>query len=374
MSALGRSSFLRSALLLCVPLVLLALLVSAAGSPVLERTVLTGLLNLVIVVALVVFCGNSGILSFGHVSFVLLGAYTSGLLTMPLALKLSLFEGPPGFLTWVYEGQWGLVPGLAAAALLCAVVGAVVAVPIARLTGVQAGAATLALFVIVQNVITETESVTRGTSTLIGVPPLTTLTVATVAALGTILVALAYRASPWGMRLRAAREDANAARAAGVHVERERRIAFVLSAAIAGLAGGLYASFLGSFSPTAFALPLTFLTIAMLVVGGMGSVSGAVAGVAFVTAVSELLRRVEVDGLGPIPGGKVPGLTEIVISLIIIATLVLRPQGIVGERELGERRWRSPRRRATDAPSPSSGAAQDPPSSSQILESDRSLT
>jgi len=339
MSPIKHSTLVRTGLALSIPLVLLVVLLDGAGSPVLERTLIVGLLNLMIVLGMSTFIGNSGVVSFGHVSFVLLGAYVSGLLTIPTALKAGLFVDPPGFMDWVYSGQTSFVVGVLAAAGVCAVVGAIVAVPIVRLTGVQAGAATLAVFVIVQNLVAETDSVTRGTSTLIGVPVKTTVFVATAGAVVMVWVALAYKLSTRGLKLRAARDDAAAAQAAGIAVGRERTVAFVLSAAMVGAAGALYGHFLGSFSPTAFALPLTFSTIAMLVIGGMSSVSGATVGVLFVTVVSELLRRVEVNGLGPLAAGKAPGLTEIVISLIIIATLVFRPQGIVGAREIGMPRW-----------------------------------
>jgi branched-chain amino acid transport system permease protein len=335
MTPLNRSTLVRTGITLSVPLVLLVAVLNGVGSAVLDRTVVVGLLSLMIVLGMSTFVGNSGVVSFGHISFVLLGAYVSGLLTIPAALKVALFPDPPGLLDWVYSGETSFAVGVLAAAVVCGLVGAIVSVPIVRLTGVQAGAATLAVFVIVQNLVAETDSVTRGTSTLIGVPVKTTVLVATVAAVVMIWVALAYKLSTRGLRLRAARDDAVAARATGIGVERERTFAFILSAALVGVAGAFYGHFLGSFSPTAFALPVTFLTIAMLVIGGMSSVSGATVGVLFVTVVSDLLRRVEVNGLGPLPPGKTPGLTEIVISLIIIATLVFRPQGIVGARELG---------------------------------------
>ena len=89
--------------------------------------------------------------------------------------------------------------------------------------------------------------------------------------------------------LRASRDDDVAAKASGVRTVRERLIAFVLSAAV-GAGGGLYAEFLGSMTVDEFYLEMTFVTLAMLVVGGIGSLSGAVVGVVVVTFVVEFLR------------------------------------------------------------------------------------
>ena len=106
-----------------------------------------------------------------------------------------------------------------------------------------------------------------------------------------------------------------------------RGVAMVLSAFTVGLAGGVYAHLLGSFAPPTFYLDLTFLTIAMLVIGGLKSLTGSVVGPIVVTILLQLLRSLE--GLV-----QRPGITEVSFAVILIAVMVLRPSGITGGREV----------------------------------------
>jgi branched-chain amino acid transport system permease protein len=151
-----------------------------------------------------------------------------------------------------------------------------------------------------------------------------------------------------GLRLRAAREDEYAARSVGIRVFPERYVAFVLSAFLVGAAGFLYAQFLTSFTADEFFVQLTFLTIAMLVVGGINSLSGAVIGTVVVSVIAELLRRVEqgVD-LGVVSIPDRPGIESVGLALLMLVILIFRPQGITGGREITLGRPRGlPRARA----------------------------
>ena len=127
-----------------------------------------------------------------------------------------------------------------------------------------------------------------------------------------------------------------AAAATGIDVERERLIAFVLSAVIVAMGGVLFAHFLGTMTANTFFLDLTFVTLTMLVVGGMRSLTGACAGVAFVSVVSELFRSIE---RGIEVGGHIieapPGLQEIALAVILLAILIMRPHGLVGRLGAG---------------------------------------
>jgi branched-chain amino acid transport system permease protein len=120
----------------------------------------------------------------------------------------------------------------------------------------------------------------------------------------------------------------------GIHVGVLRGVALVLSAFIVGIAGGVYGQALGSFNPDVFYLDLTFLTLAMLVVGGVNSLSGAVIGTLILTFVAQILRDIE-SSLDR------PGLTEVCFAVILILILILRPSGITGGKEiaLGRPRW-----------------------------------
>jgi branched-chain amino acid transport system permease protein len=165
-----------------------------------------------------------------------------------------------------------------------------------------------------------------------------------------MVVAYLFQRSDLGLRLRASREDEVAARAQGVNVARHRGVAFILSAFCVGVGGALYAQFNGSIYPDAFYLTVTFITIAMLVVGGTRSLAGAVVGAVFLSAVSELLREIESAGqLGPLPLPSRPGTANVALAVIMLVVLLVRPRGLTNGREFP---WPQRRGRTPAAPSP----------------------
>jgi branched-chain amino acid transport system permease protein len=325
-------------LFLCLLVVCLTVLADA-GSEGLRQSATTALVNLVAVVGLYIFVGNSGVLSFGHMSFMAIGAYASALLTIPKQQKSFLLPSLPHFLETAHLStvQAAVVGGLVAAAFAL-----VVAVPLMRLTGLAAGIGTFAVLVIVYVVASNWNAVTRGEETMIGVPLDTTLNAAVIWACLAIISAFLFQESRFGLRLRATREDEPAARAIGIGVFWERTAAFALSAFWMGIAGALYGHLLGSFSPNAFYLTLTFLTFVMLVIGGISSLSGAVIGTIIISVISEVMFRVE-EGMTFVGVHlKAPsGVQQIVLALFLLSVLILRPEGITGGKEITLPRRRS---------------------------------
>jgi branched-chain amino acid transport system permease protein len=307
----------------CALVLGLSLLV-ATGPPALDRTLILTLVQLVIVVGLYAFIGLSGVFSFGHMSFMAVGAYAAGLLTIPAVMKALTLPELPAFLA---GAELAAVPATLVAAAVAAVFAAALAVPLTRLSGLQAGLATVAVLVIVRVVASNWDAVTGGTAGLAGIPTTTTLTVALVWALVAIVVVGLFQESRVGLRLRASRENDVAARSLGIGVRRERAVALALSAAVVGVGGALFAGQQGTVTPDQFYISITFLTIAMLVVGGSGSLAGAVVGPLFVGVALELLRRAE-------SGFERPGLTEVGLGLLLLVTLALRPAGLMGGREM----------------------------------------
>lgn len=322
---------------LWAPLVLIAIVAVvaiAAGhmSGGTQRTVIEALIKLTIVVGMSIFVGNSGVLSFGHIGFLGVGAYCAAWLTIPPDTKASLLPGLPLWLAGMH-----LHPGIATvlSGLSASAVALLFGLPLTRLAGIAAAIGTFAMLIILYAIFSNWTSVTGGQGSLYGLPVFTTLPVAAVFASLTILAAGLYKASAWGFRLQGSREDPVAAKAAGIDIRRERLIAFVLSAFFVGVAGALYADFLTVVVAREFYLDLTFITVAMLVIGGMRSLTGAVAGVAFVTILSELLRRAEhgVD-LGFVTIGGRLGLQEVGLAVMMLLVLIFRPRGLTGGREI----------------------------------------
>jgi branched-chain amino acid transport system permease protein len=154
--------------------------------------------------------------------------------------------------------------------------------------------------------------------------------------MGVVAMAAAYifQESRFGLALRASREDVVSAKASGINVFGVRLLALVISAFFKSIAGVLYGHYLGTISVDVFWLDTTFITLAMLVVGGSRSLAGAVVGVLSMTALTEILRRVEGGfTIGSISISAPDGLQQIALALVMILILVFRPQGLMGGRK-----------------------------------------
>jgi branched-chain amino acid transport system permease protein len=306
-------------------------LLSFLGTEALERKATFMLINLVFVLGLYAFVGNSGVLSFGHAAFMAVGAYTFAFMTARVQVKNTLLPDAPQFLR---DADLPTILAILLAAALPAILALILSPPLMRLSGLPAGIATLAVLFAVGVVVGRWESLTGGQKSFSTIRRDTDIYSALVWGLIVMAIVFLYQQSRFGLRLRGTREDNLAARSLGISVVRERTIAFVLSAALVGISGALFAGFLGTITPGVFFIGtgsgvgnVTFTTIAMLVVGGINSLSGAVIGTVFVSGVSEALREVE----------KVTGIrniTVIALALILLLTLILRPKGITGSKEI----------------------------------------
>ena len=302
----------------------------------------TALVDVAIVVGLYVFIGNSGVLSFGHISFVAVGAFAAGLMTISPEVKRSIM---PQLFPILRNHALGNVESLVLAAGLGAVFALVAGLPLMRLSGLAAGIATFAVLGITHNVLFNYTKIGPGATALTNIPETTGLLQAMVGALIAIAAAWLYQLSRFGRLLRATREDPAAAQAVGVSIHRQRLIAFVLSGALCGFAGGLFVHEAGTITTEDVYLNLTFLTLAMLVVGGVGSLLGAVAGALLISGLDSFLTTAE--GGVHVLGVKVDlqdGTHLVVLGAVMALVLVLRPEGITGSREFRlprVRRWGS---------------------------------
>ena len=317
-----------------IGLIAVASVVAGAVGGGVERMLVVFFINLIAVLGMGIYSGNSGILSFGHLSFMGLAAYASGILTIPVSMKKMTLSHLPSFLG---SAHFDFVPALLITIVLIAVVAYLVGLVIYKLEGSTATIATLALLVIVHGLIVGARDITRGSQSFFGVPRETDILVAAVAAIVAIAAARIFRDSPPGLRLRAARDDSTAAGSMGVNVRRHNLAAWVLSACIVGLAGVLLGHFLGAFSAKKFYFVDTFMLLAMLIVGGIGTVSGALAGAVLITVVTEAMRHLE--GGVTFMGVQLPqmfGMTQIGIGLIILLVMYRKSGGLLGRREWDE--------------------------------------
>jgi branched-chain amino acid transport system permease protein len=313
----------------------LAWAVGEGAGPTLRSEVTLVLCSLVIVCGLQLFIGNSGIYSFGHLAFATIGAYLGAFLSRsPLFAALQT----PALPDFVARAQADPVEVIALVAIVCALVSAVLGVPLMRTSTLAIPISTFAFLIVVYNVVANWGALTGGSGGLVDIPTTTGLTAAACVAGCATLSALAFRYSPAGYRLQASREDEVAARAIGVRVTRERLIAFALSAALCGVGGALTVHQSGVLTPQTFYFGATVATLTMLVLGGARSVFGAVCGTLAVGAAGEALRNLEegVDLFGLLRIGETPGLAAIGLGLILLVTIIALPEGITGGREAGD--------------------------------------
>jgi branched-chain amino acid transport system permease protein len=307
-------------------------LVIGAWDDSLDTPLLLGLVNIIIVIGLYAFIGTSGVLSVSHAGLVGVGAYVAGLLTIPATMKPTILPALPGFIA---DNTLGGFEATLIAVVVAAALGAVFSVFLMRMHGLAASVATLALLIIVETVLVNWKTISGTSGATSGVPVTLTPFSAFLGVAAVIVIVYAYQRSRWGLQLLATREDPIAARASGIRLERQRRIAYIISCGIAGLGGALYAQMIGVLNPGDYYLGLTFLIVSMLVVGGINSLSGAVYGTILISALTEAFRRIELDGhLGAVDLFKLrPGTGACIISALVLLILILRPAGLTGGRE-----------------------------------------
>jgi branched-chain amino acid transport system permease protein len=332
-------------ILLALLLIGFALVAVLVGSKPFNQTIIDIFLKVTFVVGLWVFVGNSGVISFGHIAFACLGGYVAAWTTIKPMMKGMAMPGLPDWLMQTEIPYWAsAIVAAGWAALWALIFGAV----LMRLSGIAASIATFAMLAMVNSIYSNWESVTAATSSVVGIPIVRTIWPYLIAAIFSVFAAWAYAISRHGLALRAARDEPTAAAASGIDISRARLIAFVISGAIMGLGGALYAHSIGIVTPDTFFLGLTFITLSMLVVGGMSSLSGAVCGVLILSVLIQTLRWLEAGvEVGETTIALPGGVQEIALGVIMILILMFRPAGIMGNRDL-----RLPGRAASETKGP----------------------
>jgi branched-chain amino acid transport system permease protein len=300
------------------------------------QSILTSLfINIIAVLGLYMFIGTSGVPSFGHVAFMGIAAHIQALLTLNPIIKKMLLPDLP---IWLAKTELSLWPALGITVLSVGVFAFIIGIPFSRMGDAATGIVTICFLAIIQNVLLGWKKYTAGFKILYNIPEYCGLWTACGAAIVIIIVARLFRDSVWGLKLRASREEKAAAQSIGAHVANLRLLAWVSSAMVMALAGGLLVNFLTVVNPAQFYLGLTFSLIAMLIVGGLSTVSGAVTGAFFMTVVIELLRRIgEGPVIGPFDLPQIHGLSTMGTGIAILAVMFWKRNGFIPFFEIDER-------------------------------------
>ena len=319
-------------IILSIGLLLVVAVIQSMGDRIVSQSLTEGLIRLVVVIGLYIFIGNSGLISFGHIGFMMIGAYATAWQTMDPMTKDIFIPGLPAYLL-ANSHHWLIATIIGG--LVAAIAAFISGLAMMRLSGIAASIGTFALFMSFYSLYLQWSTWTAGQSSLVGIPVTTTPWVAFWFCIVAMIGAFVYSRSRFGLALRASREDEVAAKAAGVNVTGERVISFTISAFFVGMAGGLYGHFLGLLTVDTFYLPMTFITLSMLVVGGMQSLSGAVVGTIVLSFVIELLRKAEKGfSLGETSISLPASSAEVGLGIILLLILIFRPSGFTRNAEI----------------------------------------
>jgi branched-chain amino acid transport system permease protein len=283
-------------------------------SPALALIAVTMGVNVVLAVSLNVVNGFTGQFSLGHAGFMAVGAYTAAKIT----LALNGVALP--FLGYALSQQAVFAIALGAAMLTASIAGFLVGMPSLRLRGDYLAIVTLGFGEIIRSIIENMKFLGQATG-LSGLPARTNVMWVGICAIATIVMARRLAVSTQGRALFAIREDEVAAEAMGVDTTGYKVRAFVISAAYAGLAGALISHAISLATPRMFTFIRSIEVVVMVVLGGLGSITGSIVAACTLTVALEALRQFQAYRM-------------VVYALLLIILMLTRPQGLFGTREL----------------------------------------
>ncbi len=320
-----KNPLVRQVLTLWLPLVLayvIVLLLIQAGiiDAYMQVTIATICINIVLAVSLNLITGFTGQFSLGHAGFMAIGAYATALVTMR------------------FDSVLGFVGGLLLGGLIAALVGFLIGLPTLRLRGDYIAIATLGMAEIIR-ILLQNFEFTNGAAGLSPVPQYMDWTWFFVLTVGSVMLIRNFVRSRQGRDAIAVREDEIAAESIGVNTTRSKVLAFTIGAFFGGIAGGMYASYFYVIKPEQFGFLKSIDILVIVVLGGLGSLSGSVIAAFLLAIISTLLQ-------------PFPGLRMILYALLLIVIMIFRPQGLLGKRELSDAllpRFRRRRAEGTEA-------------------------
>ena len=268
----------------------------------LMATIATLCINIVLAVSLNLITGFTGQFSLGHAGFMAIGAYSTALITMSIPTVL------------------GFVLGLIVGAVLAALVGFLIGLPTLRLRGDYLAIATLGMAEIIRVLLLNFEF-SNGAAGLSGIPQFVNWSWLFVLTAGTVVLISNFLNSRHGRDCISIREDEIAAESIGVRSTQAKTLAFTVGAFFGAIAGGVYASYFYFIKPDLFGFMQSINILVIVVLGGLGSISGSIIAAILLAVVSTVLQ-------------PFPEIRMILYSLVLVVVMVFRPQGLMGSREV----------------------------------------
>lgn len=279
--------------------------------------------------------GFTGLFSLGQAGFMAVGAYTVAILTVPLEKRAAIFyvvEQNPV----LAQIQLPFVVALILGGIFAALVGLLIGIPVLRLKSDYLAIATLGFSEIIRIIFTNAKSVTNGALGIKSIPEMPTMWVFFGVMILSVIFIVFLINSSYGRAFKAIREDEIAAEAMGVNLFKHKVMSFAIGAFFAGIGGGLLASLLGTVDPKQFYFTMTYNFLLIIVLGGMGSISGTVIASFIVTVGLEVLRFF--DEPLTLFGLEIPlfraGFRMVIFSALLMILVLFFRNGLLGQKEL----------------------------------------
>jgi branched-chain amino acid transport system permease protein len=267
-----------------------------------QATLATICINIILAVSLNLITGFTGQFSLGHAGFMSIGAYVCAIITI---------SNP---------NTVGFIGGIIAGAIAAALIGALVGLPTLRLRGDYLAIATLGMAEIIKIIFLNLE-ITNGAAGLQGIPQFVNWTWMFVFTVGTVVIIANFLKSSHGRACISIREDEIAAESMGVNTTKYKVISFTMGAFFAGIAGGIYASYFYFLKPDLFGFLKSVDVLVIVVLGGLGSISGSIIAAVLLAIISTFLQSFS-------------EVRMIIYALLLIVLMLFRPQGLMGSKEI----------------------------------------
>ena len=289
--------------------------------------------NAILAISLNLIYGFTGMFSLGHAGFMAIGAYVSAILILPASQKEMMYILEP--IIWPFSVMHApFFVAVLAGGIMAALFGLLIALPVLRLGGDYLGIATLGFAEIIRVLFTNITPITNGALGLKGIPAYANLGWNYFWCVLTFYVIIKLLSSNFGNCLRAIRDDEVAAKAMGINTFRCKAISFAIGAFFAGIGGALQGSLITTIDPKMFNFQLTYNILMIVVVGGLGSVTGSVVGAVVITVLLEWLRFVEdTMTIGSFEIVGIPGMRMVIFSIVLLFIILYRREGMIGGYE-----------------------------------------
>lgn len=298
---------------------------------ILERTAIYA----VVAVSMNLLNGFTGLFSLGQAGFMALGAYTTAILTIPVSMRQSVYY-MNGIAPWVENLHLPMIPAMLVGGLVAALFAALIGIPVLRLRSDYLAIATLGFAEIIRALLAAPmmDTITNGSYGLNNIPGYANIWQPMAIAAACILVMILLINSSYGRAFKAIREDEIAAEAMGINLFRHKELAFVISSFFTGVGGGMLAVFMRSIDTKTFQVALTYNILLIVVLGGIGSITGSIIGSLLINGGQEWLRFLDEPTTLPVLSSLFkPGFRMVVYSVLLMIVVLFWRRGIMGNKE-----------------------------------------